>query len=250
MRWASRALPLGVRHLTAACCSSPRRARKNELLRHSTGRRRGERCSAARLRVRPFVAKLTQGPGLRARRLRCRLRFRGAASVKSLRSGRPGCSAPLAIGEVRRAAARIVCPSSFLAGLVRGWGVAANRNSRDPEPGAAALGVPRPRWTAPRGCRGLAFAGRLHGPQGAGVLREAVAQAPGVQLELAGDGDERAALEARSHELGLDGRVTSGTLPREECAVALPSRGHSVPVLDLGELPAHARRGACGKERR
>jgi glycosyltransferase involved in cell wall biosynthesis len=40
---------------------------------------------------------------------------------------------------------------------------------------------------------------------------------PEVDLELAGDGDEREALEARAHELGLDGRVRFlGSLPRDE----------------------------------
>ena len=54
-------------------------------------------------------------------------------------------------------------------------------------------------------------------PKALGVALEAVAQVPEVDLELAGDGDERAALEAQSRELGVDGRVRFlGSLSRDE----------------------------------
>jgi glycosyltransferase involved in cell wall biosynthesis len=62
----------------------------------------------------------------------------------------------------------------------------------------------------------LVFAGRL-GPQKAlGVLLEALAEVPDITLVVAGDGPERAALEARARELGIDGRVSFlGAVPRE-----------------------------------
>ncbi len=62
----------------------------------------------------------------------------------------------------------------------------------------------------------LVFAGRL-GPQKAvGVLLEALVNADGVMLAIAGDGPERGALERHVGELGLDGRVRFlGAVPRE-----------------------------------
>jgi glycosyltransferase involved in cell wall biosynthesis len=63
----------------------------------------------------------------------------------------------------------------------------------------------------------LAFAGRMTAPKALGVALDAVAEVPEVDLVLAGDGDERVALEARARELGLDGRVRFvGSLPRDE----------------------------------
>jgi glycosyltransferase involved in cell wall biosynthesis len=63
----------------------------------------------------------------------------------------------------------------------------------------------------------LAFAGRL-GPQKAlGVALEAVAAVPEVSLVVAGDGPDRAALEARASQLGLVGRARFlGTQSREQ----------------------------------
>jgi glycosyltransferase involved in cell wall biosynthesis len=63
----------------------------------------------------------------------------------------------------------------------------------------------------------LAFAGRL-GPQKAlEIALEAVAAVPEVTLVLAGDGPDRALLEARASELGLGGRARFlGTLSREQ----------------------------------
>ncbi len=50
--------------------------------------------------------------------------------------------------------------------------------------------------------------GRLHHSKGFDVLIEAVAQVPRLHLWLAGEGEERAALEARAAKLGIDTRVT------------------------------------------
>ena len=205
------ALPLGVRHLTAALLVA-RRARKNDVV-YSTGML-GRTAFGCAIAHRPFVAKLTQDPAferaLRRRRFRGGpVEFQTSGSARLLRAARDR--------EVRRAA-RIVCPSSFLAGLVRGWGVAADRISVIPNPAPPLSELPEPVDGSENRVPLLAFAGRLTAPKALGVLLEAVAQAPGVQLELAGDGDERAALEARSHELGLDGRVTFlGPLPGRRC---------------------------------
>ena len=63
----------------------------------------------------------------------------------------------------------------------------------------------------------LVFAGRL-GPQKAlGVALQALADVPDASLAVAGDGPQRAALEGRARELGLDGRVSFlGSVPREQ----------------------------------
>ena len=207
VRWVSRELPAGVRHVAAAA-QIRERARKNDVV-YSTGMlgRTALGCATART---PFVAKLTQDPAFERALRRGQfagdpVEFQASGSARVLRTARDL--------ELRRAA-HVVCPSSFLAGLVRGWGVPEERISVLPNPAPPVPQLPeRARGERPL----LAFAGRLTAPKALGVALEAVAQVPEVDLALAGDGDERAALEARAHELGLDGRVTFlGSLPRDE----------------------------------
>jgi glycosyltransferase involved in cell wall biosynthesis len=63
----------------------------------------------------------------------------------------------------------------------------------------------------------LAAAGRLTRQKALGDALAAVARVDGVRLVLAGDGPERASLESRSRDLGLDGRVRFlGARPRED----------------------------------
>jgi glycosyltransferase involved in cell wall biosynthesis len=210
VRWVSRTLPVGVRHLAAAFLVA-RRARANDVV-YSTGMlgRTALGCALAR---KPFVAKLTQDPAFERALRRGLVRggpveFQRSGSARLLRAARDL--------EVRRAA-RIVCPSSFLAGLVRGWGVAADRISVIPNPAPPLPDLRGPAEAPPARPPLLAFAGRLTAPKALGVLLEAVARVPDVELVLAGDGDERDALEAKARGLGLDGRVSFlGPLPREE----------------------------------
>jgi glycosyltransferase involved in cell wall biosynthesis len=62
----------------------------------------------------------------------------------------------------------------------------------------------------------LAFAGRLTRQKALDVALEALVLSDRVSLVVAGEGDERAALERRAQELGLGGRVRFlGPLPRE-----------------------------------
>ncbi len=207
VRWASREHAPGVRHLMAASLIRER-ARRNDVV-YSTGMlgRTALACATAR---RPFVAKLAQDPAFERALRRGQFRgdpvqFQASGAARALRAARDL--------ELRRAA-HVVCPSAFLAGLVRGWGVAEERISVLPNPTPP---VPELPAREPRDRPLLAFAGRLTAPKALGVALEAVAQVPDVELALAGDGDERAALEARAHELGLDGRVRFlGSLPREE----------------------------------
>jgi glycosyltransferase involved in cell wall biosynthesis len=62
----------------------------------------------------------------------------------------------------------------------------------------------------------LAFAGRLGPQKSLGVALEALSQAPGITLAVAGEGPERGALERRARDLGLDGRTRFlGSLERD-----------------------------------
>ena len=99
-------------------------------------------------------------------------------------------------------------------GIVRGWGIPAERISVLPNPTPPLPELPeRVHGERPL----LVFAGRMTAPKALGVALDAVAEVPEVDFELAGDGDERAALEARARELGLDGRVRFlGPLSRDE----------------------------------
>ena len=207
VRWTSRAHAPGVRHLMAASLIRER-ARRNDVV-YSTGML-GRTALGAGTARRPFVAKLTQDPAFERALRRGQfsgdpVEFQASDAARTLRKARDA--------EVRRAA-HVVCPSSFLADLVRGWGIPAERISVLPNPTPPLPELP-PREPHDRPL--LAFAGRMTAPKALGVTLDAVAEVPEVDLELAGDGDERAALEARAHELGLDGRVRFlGSLPRDE----------------------------------
>jgi glycosyltransferase involved in cell wall biosynthesis len=210
VRFVARSVPVGLRHLRAAALIA-KRAKVNDVV-YATGMlgRTTAACAVAR---RPFVAKLTQDPAFE-RALR---RGHYGGSLADFQHQRVGFSA----GLLRRArdfelhrAAHVICPSGFLAGLTAGWGVSKERVSVLPNP-APAL-PPLPEWV-PAGRPTLAFAGRLTAPKDLGVALAAVAACDGVTLRLAGDGDERAALEARAAELGLDSRVELlGALGRSE----------------------------------
>jgi glycosyltransferase involved in cell wall biosynthesis len=207
VHWASREHAGGVRHLMAASLIREA-ARRNDVV-YSTGML-GRTALAATTARRPFVAKLTQDPAFE-RALRRRqfsgdpVAFQSSTAARGLRKARDV--------ELRRAA-HVVCPSAFLAELVQGWGVSAERISvlPNPMPPVPELPVPEPR-DRPL----LAFAGRMTAPKALGIALEAVAEVPEVDLELAGDGDEREALENRAYELGLGDRARFlGSLPRKE----------------------------------
>jgi glycosyltransferase involved in cell wall biosynthesis len=73
------------------------------------------------------------------------------------------------------------------------------------EPAAPA---PRQALATPDGAPLALALGRLHRNKGFDLLLDAVAQVPRLHLWLAGEGEERAALEARAAQLGIDTRVT------------------------------------------
>jgi glycosyltransferase involved in cell wall biosynthesis len=207
VHWVSRRLPVGVRHIAGAALIARRAAASDVVYSSGMLGRTALGGTAAR---RPFVAKLTQDPAFERALRRGQfsgdpVEFQSSGSARILRAARDL--------ELRRAA-HVVCPSAFLAGLVRGWGVSGERISVLPNPAPSLPSLPaRARHDRPL----LAFAGRMTAPKALRVALDAVAQVPEVDLELAGDGDERTVLEERAHELGLDGRVRFlGSLPRDE----------------------------------
>src|SRR5437773_4173712 len=178
----------------------------------------GRSALGATLAGRPYVVKLTADPAFERSRRRGLVggdvdefqRVRGGPAVGALRLARNA--------ELRRAA-HIFTPSAYLRELAISWGVASERVSVLPNPAPALPSLP-PREELKRdlGLNGatLAFAGRLTAQKSLGRALEAVAQADGVALVIAGDGSDRGPLEDRARELGLADRVRFlGPQPRE-----------------------------------
>jgi glycosyltransferase involved in cell wall biosynthesis len=124
----------------------------------------------------------------------------GGARTRFLRTTRN-----VALGRARH----VFCPSAYLRDIALEWGLDPKRVSVLPNPAPPIPPLPARdelRRELRLDGRMLAFAGRL-GPQKAlGIALEAVAAVPHVTLIVAGDGPDRAALEARTTELGLEGR--------------------------------------------
>jgi glycosyltransferase involved in cell wall biosynthesis len=140
-----------------------------------------------------------------------------------------------------RSASHVFSPSAYLRAIAIRWGLDADRISVLPNPAPEVPTLPtRDELRADLGLDGfvLVFAGRL-GPQKAvGVLLGALADLRDVTLLIAGDGPDRATLERRTRELGLEERVRFlGSVPREEVlrlfaaadASALPSAWENFP---------------------
>ncbi len=149
-----------------------------------------------------------------------------------------------------KGARHVFCPSAYLREVALGWGLDPRRVTVLPNPAPAIPAMPtRDELRAELRLDGdvLVFAGRL-GPQKAvGVLLDALERAAGVTLVIAGDGPERAALEQRVAELGLDGRVRFlGSVPRETVlrlfraadASVLPSAWENFPHTLVEALAA------------
>jgi glycosyltransferase involved in cell wall biosynthesis len=211
-----RSLPKGAIHLRVAA-EVARRARAVDAV-YTTGMfgRSAAGASAAR---RPYVLKLTADPAFERARRRGTVggnvddfqRHGGGPVVRALRVARDV--------ELRRAA-HVFTPSAYLRELALSWGVAPGRVSVLPNPAPALPALPpREELRERLGLNGatLAFAGRLTAQKSLEVALEALAEADGVRLVLAGDGDRRQALEVYAAELGLAERVRFlGPRPREQ----------------------------------
>jgi glycosyltransferase involved in cell wall biosynthesis len=114
-------------------------------------------------------------------------------------------------------AARIVVPSEALADVVADWGIDRGRIEVVPHAVSPPELGDRDELRRRHGLDGptLVFAGRLVPQKALGVALRAVARNDGVTLLLAGDGPERAKVEALAREIGLDGRARFlGARPR------------------------------------
>ncbi|MFN2628778.1 MAG: glycosyltransferase family 1 protein [Gaiellaceae bacterium] len=206
---------MGVRHLRCSLLIH-RRACENDVV-YTTGMfgRSALGSSAAR---RPFVVKLTADPAFE------RARRRGevggdADAFQEGGGGLRGAAYRVARDAELRRAAHVFCPSAYLRDLAVGWGLPPAHVSVLPNPAPTLPELP-PREELRRrlGLNGatLAFAGRLSAQKSLDVALEALAGAGAVDLVIAGDGDERAYLEQRTRELGLEERVRFlGAQPRE-----------------------------------
>ena len=214
VRWVSRRLPRGPRHVVAASAIASA-ARRVEVI-YSTGML-GRTTLAAALARRPTVLKLTSDPTFE-RSLRWGLTSPSLTSFQAERGMR--------IGVLRRArqfelgrAARILVPSKAFAALAASWGVPAGKTEVLPNPVEPPTLPPRGQLRADLGFAGptLVFAGRLVPQKSLDVALEAVRLDGDVTLVLAGDGPERARLEARAAELALGERARFlGPRPRDE----------------------------------
>jgi glycosyltransferase involved in cell wall biosynthesis len=109
-----------------------------------------------------------------------------------------------------RRAKHVVCPSEFLRTLAIEWGLPPEHVSVLPNPTPELPELAQRNELRQRyGVDGptLAFAGRLTAAKSLDVALSALAEVDGVSLLIAGDGDQRRALEQRAHELGLNGRA-------------------------------------------
>jgi glycosyltransferase involved in cell wall biosynthesis len=196
----------GVRHYRGAALIH-HRARENDVV-YSTGMFGRSSLGAALART-PLVLKLTADPAFE--RLRRWGIVRG--SLEEFQRDRRLRTLPLRKLrdlDVRRAA-HVVTPSSYLRGLVVGWGASPERVTVLPNP---APPVPKLRsrdeLRADFGLTGptLVFAGRLTAQKALDIGIEAARRA-GVALVIAGDGPDLEALERLGHARFL------GPLPRE-----------------------------------
>ena len=204
VRWIARSS--AARHVRCALLVRERARRADVVYATSMVRRAALGAALAR---RPLVVKLVSDEVFE--RVRREGRFagsldafqhvRGGARVRFLRSTR---------NRALRGARHVLSPSEYLRGLALGWGLDPERVSVVPNtvPEIPAL-PPRAELRGELSLDGnvLAFAGRLGIQKSLGVALEALALVPDVTLAVAGDGPERARLERRTHELGLDARV-------------------------------------------
>ena len=206
VHWIDRTTPIGLRHLATAVLIRKCAARSDVVYTTGMFGRSAAGASAART---PFVVKLTADHAYE----RSRRRGFFSGSLEEFQRGggghRSAVLRALRNSELGRAA-HVLCPSEYLRGLALGWGLEPDRVGVLPNPMPTLPQLPdREVLRAQLGLNGatLAFAGRLTRQKALEVALEAVALTDGVTLVLAGEGDERPALERRARELGLGGRV-------------------------------------------
>ncbi len=204
--WVPRNAPAGVRH--ARALAAVRRVARAVDVVYSTGMF-GRSGAGSLLARRPYVLKLTADPAFE----RARRRGLHEGSLADFQTERSLSTLPfrLARDTIVQRAAHVVCPSSFLAELTVSWGVPAERVTVLPNPAPDVTGLPaRDELRVRHGFDGptLVFGGRLTEQKALELALEAAREA-GVRLVVAGDGPDRARLEA------LGGATFLGAQPRE-----------------------------------
>jgi glycosyltransferase involved in cell wall biosynthesis len=197
VHWVSRTLPKGAVHVRTAAEIRARAVHADVV--YTTGMF-GRSAAGATLARRPYVLKLTADPAFERARRRGMVggdveQFQHAHVGPAIRALRVARDAEL------RGAAHVFTPSAWLRDLAIGWGVDAQRVSVLPNPSPPLPELrPREELRAELGMDGptLAFAGRLTAQKSLEVALDAVAAVEGVSLVIAGDGDERARLEAHA----------------------------------------------------
>jgi glycosyltransferase involved in cell wall biosynthesis len=207
VRYVTRALPAGVRHAAVAALVA-RHSRSADVVYATSMVGRASLVSGA-----PLVVKVAGDPAYE-RSLRRGLYAGGLEGFQSARvDPRSAALRRWRTFTVGRAA-HVFCPSEFLRGIVLSWGIPPERvsvlpNAAPPPPELRSREELRRSFGADGPL--LAFAGRLTRAKALEVAFGAIEQVEGVTLLVAGDGEERAALERLAGE-----RVRFvGALPRE-----------------------------------
>ncbi|MEP6893353.1 MAG: glycosyltransferase family 4 protein [Gaiellaceae bacterium] len=244
VRWVSRGLPAGIRHLATVALICRRAAATDVVYATSMTRRAAFGAAIAR---RPLVLKLTADEAYERERRGGRFagdldafqHHRGGPRVALLRRTRTWA--------VRRAW-HVFTPSAYLRQLVIGWGIPAQRVNVSPNPAPEVPAMrSREELRAEFGLEGptLAFAGRLMAAKALDVALAAMALVAEASLVIVGDGPDRVSLERQRDDLGLGDRVRFlGGLEREGVlrvfraadAVLLSSRWENFPHVIVEAL--------------
>jgi glycosyltransferase involved in cell wall biosynthesis len=206
VRWVARSIPKGPLHLRTAALVRRRAAAADVV--YTTGMF-GRSSAGALAARRPYVVKLTADPAFE----RSRRRGIVGGNVDDFQAGGGGPRSwllrRLRDAELRRAA-HVFCPSAYLRDLAVTWGVPPARVSVLPNPSPAAVDLSDRQELKRRlhvNGATVAFAGRLTAQKSLHIAVEAVAQADGVVLLIAGEGPDREPLERLAAELGVAERV-------------------------------------------
>jgi glycosyltransferase involved in cell wall biosynthesis len=244
VRWVSRRLPQGIRHLAVVAAVARAAASADVVYATSMTRRAA---LAALLARRSLVLKLTADEAYERERRSGRFAgdldafqgHRGGVRVATLRRTRTWA--------VRRAQ-HVFTPSAYLRGLVLDWGVSPGRVTVSPNPAPAVPPLPsRDELRTTYALEGptVAFAGRLMAAKALDVALASMALVPDARLVIVGDGPDRPALERQRDELGLGARVRFlGSRSREDVlrvfraadCVLLSSRWENFPHVIVEAL--------------